>query len=392
MIAPISEQERIERSKRAFEFVNEDVDALVLFDDQYVQYYSGFIFSQTERPIGLIIWRDGTRTLFVPRLEREHAQETTGVEEVFDYPEYPGKKHPMLILVEKLRAGGAHRIGVDHDGYPLVAGYIPFPLSPEIEIRFVSPGLDRQMSLKSEGELALIRESVRWGAEAHRLLQEYTAPGRTENEVVGQACSEATAQLELHMGEGYRKMNRWIPGALAIYRGQIGANSALPHALANNARFKEGDTLVTGAGADIWGYLSELERTMFIGEPSAEQRRYFGHMMNLQEIAFEAMKPGVACSVVDKKVRAYYERENLWDGWRHHVGHSLGQRIHESPFLDIGDDRPLEPTMVFSIEPGIYVPGLGGFRHSDTVVVTDDGIEILTQYPREIEDLIIPVS
>src|SRR5690625_4144129 len=157
-------------------------------------------------------------------------------------------------------------------------------------------------------------------------------------------------------------------------------------------RFKEGDTLVTGPGADIWGYLSELERTMCIGEPSAEQRRYFGHMMNLQEIAFEAMKPGVACSVVDKKVRAYYERENLWDGWRHHVGHSLGQRIHESPFLDIGDDRPLEPTMVFSIEPGIYVPGLGGFRHSDTVVVTDDGIEILTQYPREIEDLIIPVS
>lgn len=391
-VAPISDAERQARSRHAFDHVPGNLDALILFDEQYVQYYTGFIYSATERPIGLIIWRGGNRTLFVPRLEREHAQQTTEVEEVLDYPEYPGLKHPILILAEHLRSNGVKRVGVDHDGYPVVAGYSPFPLSGEVEVEFVSRALDRQLSLKSERELELIRESVRWGALAHELLQRYTAPGKTENEVVGRACREATQQLEAHMGPGYRQMNRWIPGALAIYRGQIGANSALPHALTNNATFEVGDTLVTGAGADIWGYLSELERTMFIGEPSAEQRRYFDHMMNLQETAFRAMRPGVPCAEVDRQTQAYYEREGLTDNWRHHVGHSLGQRIHESPFLDVGDDRVLEEGMVFSIEPGLYVPGLGGFRHSDTVVVTASGIEILTQYPRDLESLIIPAA
>ena len=131
---------------------------------------------------------------------------------------------------------------------------------------------------------------------------------------------------------------------------------------------------------------------MFIGEPSKEQRRYFEHMINLQRIAFETLGPGVESSEVDHAVRAYYEGEGLWETWRHHVGHSLGQRIHESPFLDAGDSTVLQPGMVFSIEPGLYVPGLGGFRHSDTVVVTEGGIEVLTYYPRELDELIILID
>ena len=380
------------RAARAFDFVPGGVDALVLFDEQYVQYYTGFVYSSTERPIGLVILRGGERTLFVPRLELEHAEQASVADAVLSYPEYPGERHPMLLLADHLRALGVKRVGVDHDGYPVVAGYQPFPLSRELPVELVSPQIDLQLALKSEHELALIRESIYWGDVAHELLQRYTRPGLSESEVVGRACREATELMRAARGGQYRQVNRWISGALAIYRGQIGPHSALPHALTNDAVFEVGHTLVTGAGADVFGYLSELERTMFIGEPSPEQRRYFDHMLNLQEIAFEAMAPGVPCAEVDRAVRAYYEREGLWDGWRHHVGHSLGQRIHESPFLDIGDETLLQPGMVFSIEPGIYVPGLGGFRHSDTVMVTDSGIELMTYYPRVLEALIIPVD
>lgn len=391
-VLPISDEERIERARQAFAFAPSTVDALVLFDDQYVQYYSGFIFIPTERPIALVLERGGRRTLFVPRLEREHALASCRVEELLDYPEYPGLVHPLVLLCEHLSSRGVRRVGVDHDGYPPLAGYRPFPLSDRFDVALVSADLDRQLALKSEHELELIRESVRWGDLAHRLLQRYTAVGQRENEVVARACKEATERMTASLGDDYRRMNRWIAGALAIYRGQIGANSALPHAMANDATFMPGDTLVTGAGADAWGYLSELERTMFLGEPSPEQRRFFTHMTNLQEIAFEAMRPGTACSQVDRAVQDYYRREGLVENWRHHVGHSLGQRIHESPFLDLGDETVLEPGMVFSIEPGIYVPGLGGFRHSDTVLVTQDGIELLTSYPRDIESLTLPVD
>lgn len=397
-MGPITDLERQQRALRAFEFAASGpatpglaaIDAIVLFDEQYIFYYSGFKFIPTERPVALVITRDGARTLFVPRLELEHAKQTSTVEGVITYPEYPGEKHPMLLLVEHLRVLGVKRIGADHDGYPVVAGYRPFALSEHLEVLLVSPAIDAQMALKSEHEIALIRESVHWGDIAHHLLQDYTLPGLTENEVVGRACREATEQLKAAQGGEYRQVNRWINGALAIYRGQIGANSALPHAMTIDAVFEVGDTLVTGAGADVFGYLSELERTMFIGAPTAEQRRYFQHMLDLQEIAFETMAPGVRAADVDRAVLAYYENNDLQATWRHHVGHSLGQRIHESPFLDIGDDAELLPGMVFSVEPGIYVPGLGGFRHSDTVLITEDGLEMLTYYPRDLDSLVLP--
>jgi Xaa-Pro aminopeptidase len=154
--------------------------------------------------------------------------------------------------------------------------------------------------------------------------------------------------------------------------------------------FREGDVLVTGASAPVWGYLSELERTMVIGDPTSEQERMFAHMKALQEVAFEAIEPGALCSDVDKAVRAYFEEHGLWEHWRHHTGHAIGLRYHEGPFLDSGDDTEIRPGMVFTVEPGLYAPDLGGFRHSDTVLVTEDGIEILTYYPRDLESLVIP--
>jgi len=87
-------------------------------------------------------------------------------------------------------------------------------------------------------------------------------------------------------------------------------------------------------------------------------------------------------------VSAFYEKHSLWDYWRHHTGHALGLLGHEAPFFDVADDTVIKPGMVFSVEPGLYVMGLGGFRHSDTILVTETGIEMLTYYPRDLESLI----
>lgn len=390
-VAPIPHEERAARARTALEHVAADVAALVLFDDQFIQYYTDFVFHPTERPVALIVTREGERTLFVPELEREHAAAAGQSEHVVTYPEYPGRVHPIELLCQHLDTLGLtdHLIGVDHDGYPSVMGYAGPPLSASLRVARVSAALDRQLALKSEHELTLIRESVRWGHYAHDLLQTYTAPGLTETEVEGRATREATQAMNAALGPAFKSRNRWLNGAIALYRGQVGQNSALPHALNINATFKVGDTLVTGAGAGVYGYLSELERTMFLGEPSPEQERYFAHMLALQDTAFESLRPGVTCAGVDEAVRGYYEREGLSTYWRHHVGHGLGQRIHESPFLDVGDATTLEPGMVLSVEPGLYVPGLGGFRHSDTVLITPTGTEILTTYPRSIASLTI---
>ena len=251
--------------------------------------------------------------------------------------------------------------------------------------------VEDQMAVKSPAEIELIRESSKWGNLANVLLQRYTQPGLTESEVSRRASTEATLAMLDAIGPIYRGQSLLFDGAGAGYRGQIGRNGAIPHALANNIVFQEGDVLVTGASAPVWGYLSELERTMVIGPPSPEQRRMFDHMVALQDTAFEAIKPGARCSDVDRAVRAYYDKHDLWDYWKHHVGHCIGLRYHEGPFLDIGDDTEIKPGMVFTVEPGLYAAGLGGFRHSDTVAVTDDGIEFLTYYPRDLASLTLPV-
>jgi Xaa-Pro aminopeptidase len=120
-------------------------------------------------------------------------------------------------------------------------------------------------------------------------------------------------------------------------------------------------------------------------------RRLFDHAVAAQRVAFDALRPGVTCADVDGAVMRYFVENDLLPHWRQHTGHAIGLRNHEAPFLDLGDLTTIEPGMVFTIEPGVYDPGLGGFRHSDTVFVTPDGIEILTDYPTDIESLTIPL-
>ena len=366
----------------------------VLFDPYYVLYYAGFAFAPTERPIAFVLNAEGRGGMLVPRLEREHAQANASVDHVADYPEYPSETHPTESLRELLeQMGVTGAFGADQDGYPWVLGYRGPTLTeltgttPEKITGFV----EDQMAVKSGAEIALIRESAKWGNLAHALLQRYTRPGLTETEVSWRAGAEATHAMLDAIGPIYRGQSLLFEGASAGYRGQIGRNAAIPHSLANNIVFQEGDVLVTGASAPVWGYLSELERTMVIGPPSPEQSEMFEHMVALQDTAFEAIKPGSKCSEVDRAVRAYYDKHDLWEYWKHHVGHCIGLRYHEGPFLDIGDDTEIKPGMVFTVEPGLYAAGLGGFRHSDTVAVTDDGIEFLTYYPRDLESLTLPV-
>lgn len=370
------------------------LSGVVLFDNYYILYFTGFAFIPTERPIAFVMNAQGEKAMFVPRLEVEHAQSETGLERVDHYVEYPFDPHPAQVLKKTLDDMGIQdKLGADSDGYPWTLGYRGPALSEltgETVVR-VTGFIEDSMMIKSGTEVALIRESVKWGNLAHRLLQRYTRVGATETEVSLRASHEATLTMLDTLGPLYRAQSVFWDGASAGYRGQIGRNAAIPHSLANNITFQPGDVLVTGAGAPMWGYNSELERTMIVGQPSDEQRRMFEHMQQVQEVAFDALRPGAQCADVDRAVRKYYQDNDLMKSWKHHSGHAIGLRYHEGPFLDLGDHTEIKPGMVFTVEPGLYAAHLGGFRHSDTVVVTGEGIEILTYYPRDLDSLIIPV-
>jgi Xaa-Pro dipeptidase len=384
-----------ERIERLSEYLQQhELSGAILFDRDYILYFTGFAFIPTERPIAFVLNSNRETALFVPRLELEHARSNALINRVDHYLEYPHINHPDNVLKTTLdEMGISNEFGADHDGYPWIFGYRGSALttlmgrSPQKITAFI----EDQMMIKSKAEIELIKESVKWGNLAHVYLQRYTKVGVTETEVTMRASNEATLAMLDAIGPVYRSQSFSSRGASAGYRGQIGRNAAIPHALANNIVFKSGDVLVTGAGAAMWGYHSELERTMIIGPASDEQKYMFDHMLALQNLAMETIEPGIPCAEVDRVIRAYYEKHDLMPYWKHHVGHAIGIRYHEAPFLDIGDHTIIQPGMVFTVEPGLYAPELGGFRHSDTVLVTSEDIEILTYYHRDLENLTIPV-
>ena len=360
--------------------------AVVLFDQAYIQYFTGFNFLSNERPVVVVVGDE--LTAFVPGFEVARTEAEGHFDRIESYPEYPGEEHPMALLAGIMPS---RPLAADQDGYPGILGY-EGPALSEVTgspVATLSGAIEGWMRVKSPAEVELIRQSCRWCEHAHRLLQQYSVSGATEAEASLRAGYEATLAMLEALGPGYAGQLGSQDGATAGYRGQIGRRSAWAHAVAHNIRFEPGDMLVTETAAPVWGYNAELERGMVIGEPTDEQRRLFGHVVAAQEVAFAAFKPGATCADVDRAVLDYFDAQGIRDLWSQHTGHAIGLRNHEAPFLDIGDHTPVEPGMVFTIEPGVYVEGLGGFRHSDTVVVTEDGVEILTDYPRDLESLTI---
>ncbi|MFC0266693.1 M24 family metallopeptidase [Kushneria aurantia] len=392
MILEIPESEIKSRQQTFFETLQKkECDAAVLFSVTDIFYLTGFHFRPSERPIALIIDPKGIFSLLVPRMEREHAHRYAVIEETHEYPEYPGKTHPMKYMANILEDRNFKnlRVGVDAEGYASAKGYTGPHLTTICsfkETKSLKGVVEQQRYIKSHNEIELIRESARWGNLAHTLLVKYTVPGEREIEAESRSTNEATRAMFDTLGAGYRPYGS---PAHAFYRGQIGEHSAFPHSQNQNAMFKTGYNVVSQAASDVWGYKSELERTMFIGEVSKTQENFFRHMHEAQEIAFRTIRPGLPACRIEEEVQKYFRENKLLDYAKHHSGHSMGLLNHEAPFFDLGDQTILEPGMVFSIEPGLYVEGIGAFRHSDTIVVTDKGMEMITYYPRDLESLII---
>ncbi|WP_289139117.1 Xaa-Pro peptidase family protein [uncultured Brevibacillus sp.] len=391
MLLAIPKAEILERQQKLFAKLQQNqLDCAILFSVTDIFYLTGFHFHPTERPIGFFIDPKQQTHLFVPALEHEHAEEFAYVDTVHSYPEYPGLRHPMEYVKDALLEAGfaGKRVGFDADGYGSSMGYRGPKVSQFLEaqqFQSIYGWVEEMRVIKSEAEIELIKESCRWGNLAHRLLQKYSRPGLSEIEITTRASSEATMAMIETLGADYKPHGNT---AYAIFRGQVGAMSAFPHAVTQNLVLKKGDTLVTGAAGEVWGYHSELERTMFVQEVSKEQEKYFNYMVQAQDIAFENIKPGIPMSKVEEAVQAFFKENEIQHLTSHHTGHAIGLLGHEAPFFDLGDHTIIQPGMVLTVEPGIYVRGVGGFRHSDTVAVTEDGIEMLTYYPRDLNSMI----
>ena len=365
-----------------------NADAGIWFSSQSIEYLTGFYHLQTERPVVLIITSDKIQSV-VPKLEYSRVKTNSIIEASKYYFDYPGTG-PMNTIKEVLDSLNISSAAADMDGPPNVMGYEGPALSNYITIQMQS-WVPEQRREKTSAEIAVMREASKWAHFGHKNLVEKIVPGAAQGTISQQTSSKTSEVMINTLGKYY------IPRTGIYFDGPVhtgmhsGAQTADPHPFPDNRELKRGDTIVTAAEVNVDGYLSEIERTMFLGEPSATQREYYEIMLHAQQVGINACSSGTPVSEVASLVWGVFVEAGVQDYAYHHVGHGLGMGSHEVPYVDRGSDKILSVGDVITIEPGIYIDGHGGYRHSDPVVIHDDGIELLNSWPRDIDSNIIPV-
>jgi Xaa-Pro dipeptidase len=243
--------------------------------------------------------------------------------------------------------------------------------APEADYPDASETLALLRLHKDEGEVREMRQAVRIAQEALRAVIPSIKIGATEREIA--------AELNVQLLRGGSDSE--LPFTPIV---SSGPNSANPHASPSDRRLQRGDLLVVDWGASRNGYASDLTRTFAIGDAEPEFKKIAEIVQAANEAGRRAGKPGVACAAVDQAARAVIEQAGYGKYFTHRTGHGLGMEDHEEPYMFAQNEKLLEPGMAYTVEPGIYLPGRGGVRIEDNVVVTDEGVEVLSDMPREL--------
>jgi len=284
-------------------------------------------------------------------------------------------------LVDLLRREGSLRIGIEAAYLPVsrfnaisagVAARAPFPReSPDPSPVLVPTErlVERARIIKDRVEVETLREAGRRLVVIARRVPSFIREGRTERSVAAEIDSAMRAA-------GFSR-----PAFETMVAS--GPNSVLPHARPTDRAIRAGDPTVLDFGGVYDGYCVDLARTVQLGAASGPLRQLYVAVGEAQKAAIAMVRPGVASSAIDGAARSVLERYGLGDAFGHGTGHGLGLEVHEEPRIARPSprlpDHVVEPGMVFTIEPGVYVPGVGGVRIEDDVLVTESGCEVLTQ-------------
>jgi Xaa-Pro dipeptidase len=357
----------------------EGLDGLLLLDNFNVFYATGFFHQTTERPLGVYIPAVGKPTFYVPLLEKEMA-EATWVEDVKWYFDYPGKVPALEWMLSDIPA--KHKVGIDQlkvRDWNLVHAVRPSAVISDI--------VYTMRLVKTEEEIALLDKAGIYADHMVAYAKEAISLGLNEMDAFAYLRQKTMERMQAELGE-LVMVNLGVMNGAVLY----GEHSAFPHGLMTDRKPRPGDVIECGFGALVSTYESESEHTFIYGEPNKQQLSYFNAMYGAWKAGMEAAGPGKTCAEVNEAALRVIRDAGYEQFLRHRMGHGKGLQEHEAPWVEAGDPTILLPGMIISDEPGLYVPGYGGFRHSDTLLITETGYRRLTHYPRDLEHCIIPVK
>ncbi len=349
----------------------EGLDGLVVNAGPSLYYFSGLDFHLMERPV-LFFLVSGKKPLIVlPELERAKLERPDFEIDSFTYSDDPA--HWPSAFAEAcahLELEGL-RIGFEPRQLRMLEYSYLRAASEMTTLVAGDRAVARCRAIKDEGEIELMKQAVRIAQQSLIQTLPLIKAGMSEQEVA--------AELIIRLfGNGSEQPLPFNPIV------STGAGAANPHARPSSNRLTRGDLLVIDWGASWQGYVSDLTRTFAVGEVDEQSRRIHALVQQANEAGRSAAKPGRPCSSIDLAARSVIEAAGFGPNFTHRTGHGIGMECHEEPYIHGGNRLVLEPGMTFTVEPGIYLSGMGGVRIEDDVLITRDGSISLSDLPRDL--------
>lgn len=359
-----------QRIEKIREWMGENgVDLSIITSPANVMYVSGYYGDPHERFMGVAVPRKGKPFLLLPELDREKAESKTTL------PVYTHQdtESAWEILVQHLELDLAEvHLAAIEKTHMSVARLEDFQqLFSKAVYLNVEERLTKLRLQKDAKELSIMRRAAKLADEAVAFAVSQFSLGRQEFEIV-----QAIELFSKRTGAERMSFETMV---------LVGEKSALPHGVPGSREIRRGDLVLIDMGVVVDGYCSDITRTFAVGEVNDKQRSIYESVLAANLAAIATVRPGVAAGEIDGAARRVIELAGYGDYFIHRVGHGLGIDIHEVPSLHGKNEMELISGMTFTIEPGIYLPDVGGVRIEDDVVVTDTGIEILTAYPKELQ-------
>ncbi len=350
------------------------LDALVLNPGPSLPYFTGMHFHMSERPVIVLFSPANPPLIVLPELE---SLKLNGLS--YDIKSFPYGENPATWIEAfkgAIQAGGLGqaRIGVEPRALRMLELRFLEEAAPEAEFVSGETAVASLRMYKDPSEIAAMQQAVDIAQAALEATLPHIKAGVSERDI----ATELIMQLLQH-GSGSR-----FPFSPIV---SGGPNSANPHASPTDRKLQPGDLLVIDWGANVQGYFSDITRTFAIGDVDPELARIADVVLHANRAGREIAAPGVAAGQVDVVTRTIIENAGYAEYFTHRTGHGLGLEGHEPPYIRGDNQQRLEVGMSFTIEPGIYLPGRGGVRIEDDVLITEGGLHSLTTLPRELRRL-----
>jgi Xaa-Pro aminopeptidase len=357
------QDKRIEKLRS--KLLEADLDAVLVTSSENRYYFSNFRGSS-----GVLLITKEHSFLLTDSRYTDIAKEEAPLYEVIDH------NRDLLSNVKTITGHhGIKTLGIEFESMPAEEYLGLGEAIPNVQLLKADNIFYDIRMIKDKREIQYLQEAVSYCDGAFEHILSFIRPGMTELEV--------GFELEMFM------RNAGAEGIKANHVIASGERSSLPHGQATNRIIQVGDFVKMDIGARVKGYYSDFTRTVVLGEPSSKQVEIYNIVKMAQEAALGAIGPGRVCSELDEVARSVIRGAGYGENFSHSLGHSIGLAVHEKPVMRKSDDTVLQPGMVITVEPGIYIPGFGGVRIEDFVVITEAGYLNLTKATKELQ--VLPV-